>query len=203
MGGCWKGIGAALQEGHFVPDVGPVSGRKRFSPNFQGAARGRESSCANLRSISRQKLERVNPIVAKKAWDTPQHAKRFDGARRFGLAHVCCLPAELIENPTHGRLRRFVVTADKHGWLPTLELRVHHAGITYRTECLDKVSVGESLLQALHQRLIKIGEELQHPIDGRSIGDRIGRIDNRLAGEIAFAGQFKRFVCRRPLDRTF
>jgi len=47
-------------------------------------------------------------------------------------------------------------------------------------------------LQALHQRVIGAGEELQDAVDGRRGGDRVGGVEDGLAGEVVDAGEADR-----------
>ena len=72
-------------------------------------------------------LKDVDPVIAKKAWNTPQHAQRFNGARGFRFAHVRFFPAELIEDLADNFFRLFVVAANEHGGCAALKLRIDHA----------------------------------------------------------------------------
>ena len=108
---------------------------------------------------SLEHLERVRPLVADEAGDAPEHAQRLDGAGGFGLAHIGRFPTELIENPAHDFLRRVVVATDEHRWFPAFEFRIDHAGVADGIEGLDEPRVCELLLEALHERLVEIGEE--------------------------------------------
>ena len=52
--------------------------------------------------------------------------------------------------------------------------------------------VGKGFLQSLHQRLIEVGVEFQHAVLRRRIGNRVGRVDHRLAGKVRRAGGLER-----------
>src|SRR5512140_137172 len=81
-------------------------------------------------------LERVAPFIVQKSGNAPQHCQRLDRARRFGLAAVERLPAELIENSRHGLLRVIVVTADEHRRLSIGVVRIDHLRVPDGAEAL-------------------------------------------------------------------
>src|SRR5688572_1705379 len=91
-------------------------------------------------------LERVPPFVPQETGNAPEHAQGLDGASRFRLAHVCRFPPELIEDPAHDLLRRFVIAADEHRRPAARELRIHHARVSDGIECLDEVGRFELFL---------------------------------------------------------
>ena len=129
-----------------------------------------------------QKLERVRPLVLGEAQDAPQHAQRLDRARRFHLAHVGCLPAELIVDAAHDGLGLVVIAADEHGRLGAArKMRIDHARVADGVVRLDEMRVGKRVLQSLHQRPIEVGVEFQHAVFRRRIRNRVGRVDHRLA----------------------
>src|ERR1700724_3282687 len=65
--------------------------------------------------------------------------------------------------------------------LDARELRIDHQRIAHGIESLDKARILKLALKPFHQRLIKTGEEFQHAVDGRRVGDRVRCIDDRLA----------------------
>ena len=93
----------------------------------------------------------------------------------------------MIDDALHGRFGLIVVAANEHGRLAALQLRIDHHRIADGIERLDEVRVRESGLQALHQRLIEIGEKLQHAVSRRRIGDRIGGVNYRFLYQVGRA----------------
>ncbi len=89
-------------------------------------------------------------------------------ARGFGAAHVGGLPAKLVENPHDALLGSVIISANEHGGLSALELRIHHACAAHGIKRLHEMRVRKFLLEALHQRLVMVGEKLQHPVGGAS-----------------------------------
>src|SRR6185369_12246596 len=126
---------------------------------------------------SPEQLESMGPLIAQKTGDAPQHAQRLDGAGALDLAHIGRLPAELVEQAADRLLGRLVVPADEHGRLAAGELWVDHACVAYRVERLDQTRVPKLALQLLHQGFVEIGEELEHTVAWRRIGDRVGGVD--------------------------
>ena len=47
---------------------------------------------------------------------------------------------------------------------------------------------------------LSIGKELQDSVDGRCVGDRIGRVNDSLSGKMSGAGSAERVRRYRPLD---
>jgi hypothetical protein len=60
-------------------------------------------------------------------------------------------------------------------------------GLPTELNALTKRASGNAL-RTLHEGLVEAGEELQHSVDGRIVGDRVGRIDGGLAGQVCGAG---------------
>ena len=143
----------------------------------------------------------MGPFVFCKAENAPKHAQRLDGAGGFSLAHVGRLPAELIVDLANYRLGLVVVAANEHGRLAAFVFRIDHPGIADGVVCLDEMRVGEGGLQALHQRLVEAGEKLQHAVDRRRLGDRIGSVDHRLACQITGARRLERVGRDAAFDR--
>lgn len=86
--------------------------------------------------------------------------------------------AELLQDSVNDPLRVFVISANEHGRLAAFEPGVNHVRTADGVEGLDQAQPGELRLQTLHQRLVQIREELDDAVDGRRVGDRIGRIDS-------------------------
>ena len=82
-----------------------------------------------MSSALRQQLESMHAVVPHEARDTPEHAERLDGPRRFGPAHIRSFPAELIQNSAYDLPGRVVVAANKHRGFAARKLRVDHAGV--------------------------------------------------------------------------
>jgi len=94
-----------------------------------------------------------------------------------------------------------IVAADEHGGLAAREHGIDHGDVANRVECLHKVSVWKLDLQLFHQRFIVVREEPQYPVDGRRIGDGIGRVNDGFSFQVLRAGQPQRFRGCRALDR--
>ena len=136
----------------------------------------------------------------EKAGDAPEDAKRFDRARRKGAAQIERFPTELIEDARHDLLGGGVVAADEHGGAPGRVGRIYHARVADRAERLHEPHIGMRFLKALHQRFVDGREVLEHAVDRRRWGDRVGRVHHDLAGD-AGACESQDVERGRALDR--
>lgn len=92
------------------------------------------------------------PLIVQEAGNAPEHAKRLDGARGVGVAHVGGLPAELVKDGGHGPLCAVVIAADEHGWPSGFEMRIDELAVSDGAKGFDEVSGWKFVLQLLHQR---------------------------------------------------
>ena len=113
-----------------------------------------------MSSALRQQLESMHAVVPHEARDTPEHAERLDGPRRFGPAHIRSFPAELIQNSAYDLPGRVVVAANKHRGFAAWKLRIESAGVAHRVEGFHESGGGKLALHPFHQGFVEVGEEL-------------------------------------------
>jgi hypothetical protein len=119
-----------------------------------------------------------------------------------GGAEVFPFPAELREHGLHLGLRRRVVAAHEHRRLEVArEQRLDHQPVADARERLHELRLGHVRLESLHQRLVRPREQLQHAVDGRCVGDRVRRVDDRLAIERTVAARIEHLLRAEALHR--
>src|SRR5208282_4458354 len=116
------------------PEAAAHAEKKRRS-QLEALQARRKGASRRLTPQSRlaQQLEGVRrPVAFTDAGDAPQHAQRFDRARRLDRAHVLGVPAELITDFGDGLFRVCVGAADEHRRPSAGEMRIDHLRIADR-----------------------------------------------------------------------
>ena len=99
-------------------------------------------------------------------------------------------PMSATSNPNRPRIsatspfRPVVVAADEHRGPRAAEIWIDHQRVPHATEGLHEVSVGSEPLEPFHQRVVLSREILQDAVHRRSVRDRVGGVDDRLAAEV-------------------
>ena len=126
----------------------------------------------------------MDPVVAQEAGGAPQLAQGLDGPGPFHAADVLGVPAEPIEERRDLSLGGGVGSRDEHGGAPAGELGVDHERVAHGAEGLHEARRRNGALQALHEGVVRAGEEREDPVH-RWAGDGIGGVDDHLAFEQA------------------